>query len=202
MQMQTFRRRVLDVAHVEIKTSAVEKKSSIARWLLVIAVMQIDRAGIRLSKQIVFDLGRPQLRINVRFFFAQKTAVFGFYSNDPIHRRQLTHRIAIWLSEKADPPDLNPLPETGRGDSPALRHQRAVALCVSANLPANSTNGFTSPLLPFAKGEDEGEGLLVECCRVRCPQRIMGLRFIALSRLRIATACRTDSARYSRWLGK
>jgi len=90
----------------------------------------------------------------VRFFFTQKTAVFGFYSNDPIHCRQLTHRIAIWLSEKANPPHLNPLPETGRGESPALRHQRTVALCVSANLPADSTNGFRSPRLPFAKGED------------------------------------------------
>ena len=60
----------------------------------------------------------------------------------------------------------------------------------------------TSSPLPFAKGEDEGEDLLAECCRVRWPQRIRGLRFIALSRLRIATACRTDSARYSRRLGK
>ena len=59
MQMQTFRRRVLDMAHVEVETSAVEEKSSVARWFLVIAVMQIDRTGIRLSKQIVFDLRRP-----------------------------------------------------------------------------------------------------------------------------------------------
>src|ERR1043166_4134503 len=87
--MQTLRRRVLDVSHVEVEPSAVEEKSSIARRFLVIPVMQIDRAGVCLSKQIVFDLGRPQLRIHVRLVLAQKTAVFGFNSNDPIHSSNL-----------------------------------------------------------------------------------------------------------------
>jgi len=77
------------VSHVEIETSAVKEKPSVSRWFLVVPVMQIDRAGVRLSEEIVFNLRRPQLRIDVRFFFTQKTAVFGFDSDDPIHRRQL-----------------------------------------------------------------------------------------------------------------
>ena len=46
VQMQTFGRRVLDVPHVEIKPSAVQEKSAIAGWFLVIAIMKIDRAGV------------------------------------------------------------------------------------------------------------------------------------------------------------
>ena len=38
-QMQTFRRCVLDVTHVEIEPTAVEKEASVARWFLVIAVV-------------------------------------------------------------------------------------------------------------------------------------------------------------------
>jgi hypothetical protein len=47
------------MTHVEVKTSPVEKKSSVARRFLVVPVMQIDRTGIRFSEKIVFDLGRP-----------------------------------------------------------------------------------------------------------------------------------------------
>src|SRR6266478_4643499 len=99
--MQTLRRRVLNMSHVEVETSAVEEKSPVSRRFLVVPVMQIDRASIRLSEEIIFDFRRPQLRIDVRFVFTQKTAVFGLDSNDPVHYRQLTHRIAIWLSEKS-----------------------------------------------------------------------------------------------------
>jgi hypothetical protein len=86
VQMQAFRRRVLDVSHVEIKTPAIKEKTAVARGLLVIPVMQIDRARLGFAKQVVFDLCRPKLGIGVRLFFAQKTAVFGFNSDDPIHR--------------------------------------------------------------------------------------------------------------------
>jgi hypothetical protein len=75
------------VSHVEIETPAIKKKTSVARWFLVITVMQIDRARLGFAKQVVFDLCRPKLGIGVRLVFAQKTAVFGFNSNDPIHRR-------------------------------------------------------------------------------------------------------------------
>src|SRR4029077_4921596 len=125
--MQTLRRRVLDMSHVEIETPAVEEKSSIARWFLIVPIMQIDCSSVCLSEQIVFNLCRPQLRIDVRFFFTQKTAVFGFDSNDPIHSTQLTHRIPIWLSEKTIPPHLSPLPQMGRGGSvTSMRNQLAM----------------------------------------------------------------------------
>ncbi len=48
--------------------------------------MQIDRARLGFAKEVVFDFCRPKLGIGVRLFFAQKTAIFGFDSNDPIHR--------------------------------------------------------------------------------------------------------------------
>src|SRR5260370_20171184 len=83
--MQTFRRRVLDVSHIEIQTPAVTKKTSVTRWLFVIAVMQIDGAGRSVSEKMVFYLRRPEFGIYVRLFFAQKTAVFGFDSNDSVH---------------------------------------------------------------------------------------------------------------------
>src|SRR5881275_580210 len=83
--MQTFRRRVLDVSHIEIQAPAVTKKTSVTRWLFVIAVMQIDGAGLGVSEKMIFYLRRPELGIYVRLFFAQKTAVFGFNPNDPVH---------------------------------------------------------------------------------------------------------------------
>src|SRR5436190_19759574 len=87
--MQTFRRRVLNVSHVEVEPPPIEEESSVSRRFLVVAVVQIDRASIRLSEEIVFNLCRPQLRINVRFVFTQKTTVFGFDSNDSIYCLQL-----------------------------------------------------------------------------------------------------------------
>src|SRR6478609_156124 len=99
--MQTFRRRVLDVAHVEIEPPAVQKKSTVAGRFLVIAIMKIDRAGVGFAEQIIFDLRRPKLGIHVRLVFAEKTTVLGFNSNDSIHSNQITRRIAIWLNEKA-----------------------------------------------------------------------------------------------------
>jgi len=89
VQMQTFRRRVLDVAHVEIEPPAVEEKPAVAGRFLVIAVMQIDRACVCLAEEIIFDLGRPKLGIHVRLVFTQKTTILGFNSNDPIHSNQL-----------------------------------------------------------------------------------------------------------------
>jgi len=85
MQVQTFRRRVLDVSHIKIETTAVAKKASVARWLFVVAVMQINRAGLRVSEKMIFDLGRPELGINMRLYFTQKAAVLGFDPNNPIH---------------------------------------------------------------------------------------------------------------------
>src|SRR5438132_8424376 len=150
--MQAFRRRVLDMSHVEVETSAVEEKSSISWRFLVVAVMQVDRASIRRSEQIIFNLGRPQLRIDVRFFFTQKTAVFGFDSNDPIHCRQLTHRIAIWLSEKTISPHLESSPKNRERRIPVSPAQYdANVLPVLTNWPVQLSNARRLAS-PFRKG--------------------------------------------------
>src|SRR5712671_1922885 len=100
--MQTFRRRVLNVPHVEVKTTAVQEKSAIARRFLVVAVMQIDRPGVGFAEQIIFDLRRPKFGIHVRLVFAEKTTVLGFDSNNSIHSNQITNRMATWLSQNGE----------------------------------------------------------------------------------------------------
>src|SRR5439155_22575743 len=87
-----------------IELAAITGKTSVARWFLVIAIMQIHGARLGFAKKIVFYLCGPEFRIHMRLFFAQKTAVFGLNSNDPIHRNKLTHRIAKSLNEKCDFP--------------------------------------------------------------------------------------------------
>src|SRR6266545_5563666 len=124
VQMQAFRRCVLDVPHVEIEPPAVQEKSAIARRFLVIAVMKIDRAGVGLAEQIIFDLRRPKLGIHVRLVFAEKTTVLGFDSNHSIHSNQITRRMATWLSQK-DVPHLHPLPKMGSSGSHDFRGARA-----------------------------------------------------------------------------
>src|SRR5882724_9465531 len=101
--MQTFRRSVLDMSHVEVKTAAVKEKAAVARRFLVVAVMQIDRPGVGLAEQIIFDLRRPKLGIHVRLVFAEKTTVLGFDSDDSIHSNQITRRMATWLNQKECP---------------------------------------------------------------------------------------------------
>jgi hypothetical protein len=63
--------------------------------------MQIDRPGVGLTEQVIFNLRRPKLGIHVRLVFAKKTTVLGFDSNDSIHSNQITRRIAIWLNQKS-----------------------------------------------------------------------------------------------------
>src|SRR5207247_320897 len=66
------------------------------------------------SEKIVLYLGRPELRVSMRLLFTQQTAVLGFNSHDPIHRYQLTHRIAIWLSKNNFlSPQSSPKPRRG-----------------------------------------------------------------------------------------
>jgi hypothetical protein len=52
--------------------------------------MQIDGASVGLSKEIVFNFAWPKLGIAMRLSLAQKAAVFGFNSNDPVHFSQST----------------------------------------------------------------------------------------------------------------
>src|SRR3954453_21805503 len=98
--MQTFGRRVLDVAHIEIERAAVKKKAAVARWFLVIAIMKIDGARVGFAEQVIFDLRRPQLGIHVRLVLAEQTAVLGLDSNDSIHSNQITRRTTTWLNQK------------------------------------------------------------------------------------------------------
>src|SRR5881275_190737 len=84
--MQTFRRGVLNVAHVEIKPAAVQKKAAVAGRFFVIAIVKIDRPGARLVEEIVLYLGRPNLGVAAQLFAAHQAAVFGFDSDDPVHR--------------------------------------------------------------------------------------------------------------------
>ena len=97
MQVQTFRRSVLDVAHAQIETTAVEKKTSVAWRLFVIAVMQVDRANLSVAEKIVFDLRWPELGVNVGLLVTEKAPVLSLNPYDPIHSEQLTPRMAIWL---------------------------------------------------------------------------------------------------------
>src|SRR3954453_19193612 len=98
--MQTFGRRVLDVAHIEIERAAVKKKAAVARWFLVIAIMKIDGARVGFAEQVIFDLRRPQLGIHVRLVFAEEKTVPGFNSNERTHFNQITRRTTTWLNEK------------------------------------------------------------------------------------------------------
>src|SRR6266566_1964391 len=113
--MQTFRRRVLDMSHVEVKTAAVEQKAAVARRFLVVAVMKIDRPRVGFAEQIIFNLCRPKLGIHVRLVFAEKTTVLGFDSDDSIHSNQITRRMATWLNQKKSP-HLHPLPKRGEAN--------------------------------------------------------------------------------------
>src|SRR5258705_2172157 len=65
--------------------------------------MQIDRPCVGFAEQIIFDLRRPKLGIHVRLVFAEKTTVLGLDSNNSVHSNQITHRTAIWLSQKECP---------------------------------------------------------------------------------------------------
>ena len=90
-QMQAFGRRVFDVAHVEIEPAAVEEETAVARRLFVIAVMKIDRAGLRFAEQIILHPHRPGIGVGAAFIAADEAAVFGFDAGDAIHPDQ-------WLS--------------------------------------------------------------------------------------------------------
>src|SRR4029079_1159502 len=139
MQMQAFRRCVLDMSHVEIKSAAVQQETAIAWRFLVVAVMQINRAGVSFAKQIVLNLGRPKLGIYVRLVFAEKTTVLGLDSHDAIHRNQLTHRIRISLSQKTSfTLDLSPV-WRGKSHDRNMRKTQKAKHTSDPNSPAPGT---------------------------------------------------------------
>ncbi len=84
-QMQTLGRRVLDVAHVEIKAAAIEQESAVAGRLFVVAIMQIDRARLRFAEKIILHPHRPGIGMGAALVAADKAAVFRFDPGDAIH---------------------------------------------------------------------------------------------------------------------
>ena len=84
-QTQALGRRVLDVAHVEIKPAAVEEKSAVTRRLFVIAIVQVDRAGLRFAKQIILYPDRPGVGMGAAFVVADEAAVLRLNAGDAVH---------------------------------------------------------------------------------------------------------------------
>src|SRR5882724_12701782 len=114
--------------------------------------MQIDRPCVGFAEQIIFDLRRPKLGIHVRLVFAEKTTVLGFDSNDSIHSNQITRRLATWLSQKEN----HMTQYAGRISTKGRRLGR---LSTNDGWEIRHSLSFQSAS-PFAKGEDQGEGLL------------------------------------------
>jgi len=46
----------------------------------------VDRPGAGFIEEIIFDLGRPNLRVAAQFFAAHQAAILGLDANDAIHR--------------------------------------------------------------------------------------------------------------------
>ena len=73
------------MAHVDVKSSAVQQKTAIARRLLVIAVMQIDRAELRLAENMVLHADRPGIGRAGRLLVIDEAAIFGLNADDAVH---------------------------------------------------------------------------------------------------------------------
>jgi len=68
--MQTLRRSVLTMNHVDVETSAIKKNTAVAGRLFLITVMKLDRPGLGFPEKIVLYLGWPELRVSMRLLFA------------------------------------------------------------------------------------------------------------------------------------
>ena len=84
-QMQTLRRCVLDVPHVEIEAAAIQEEATVARRFLVVPVMQIDGARLCLPEEEIFYFDRPGVGMPASVFSADEATVFRFDSGDAIH---------------------------------------------------------------------------------------------------------------------
>src|SRR6266567_6517828 len=100
--MQAFRRRIFDVPHIEIKPSAVEQKTAIARRFFIIAVVQVDRASARFAKKMIFHPHRPGVAVQMWIVAAGEATVFGFDSDDPIHCMRASITSAPWTRRKTE----------------------------------------------------------------------------------------------------
>src|SRR5215203_3255379 len=73
------------MSHVEVKPAAVQEKSPVARWLLIVAIMKIDRAHLRFPKKVILYLRRPGFDPSLRSGATDQAAVFRFDACDPVH---------------------------------------------------------------------------------------------------------------------
>jgi len=73
---------VFDVAHVEVKPSAVEEEAAVAGGLVVVAVVQVDQADFFLFEEVVAHPGghggKPE-------GFGGEATVFGFQAGESLH---------------------------------------------------------------------------------------------------------------------
>jgi len=88
-QTHAFRRRVLDVAHVEIKAATVQQKPTVARWFFVIAIMQVQSARSPASENVILDARRPGF--GRKLGIVDKRTIFGFEADHPIHNANIPH---------------------------------------------------------------------------------------------------------------
>ena len=67
-ELPAFRRRVFEVAHIEVNPAAVQEKTPIPGRLFVVAVVQVERAGAHLAEEVIFHPHRPGIAIRLRGF--------------------------------------------------------------------------------------------------------------------------------------
>jgi hypothetical protein len=73
------------VSHVEIETTAIEKKPTVPGRLFVVTVVEIDGSGRRLAKEVVFNFGGPNVGIEMRRLLPHEASIFRLDAHDPIH---------------------------------------------------------------------------------------------------------------------
>ena len=88
-QTHAFRRRVLDVAHVEIKAATVQQKPTVTRRFLVIAIVQVQSARARLSENVILNARRPCF--GRKLGIVDKRTIFGFETDYPVHNANIPH---------------------------------------------------------------------------------------------------------------
>ncbi len=89
-QTEAFGRGIFDVAHVEVNAAAIEQEAAVARRFLVVAIMQIQRAGPGFPEQVIFDPRRPAFAAALRPFAANEAAILRLDPHDPVHVEEHT----------------------------------------------------------------------------------------------------------------
>jgi len=86
--MQTLRRCIFDVTHVEIEAAAVAEEAAVAWRLLIVSIMQVDGAGFRFAKEKVLHSHRPGVGMAAPILAPDEAPVFGLNTGDAIHLNQ------------------------------------------------------------------------------------------------------------------